>query len=578
MRSVPGGRWAQLIPAIKWLRSYSRADLGSDLFAGVITAILLVPQGIAYALLAGLPPEVGLYASMLPPAVYALFGTSRTLSVGPVSVAAIMVAGALSIPEIKALGDPVGSAMVLALECGSVLLLMASLRMGSLVNFISHPVLAGFTSGAAILIIASQLPHLLGLPSWDCALRDIDCHWHYLRQWQPETAAIGVGSMLALGAFGTPLVRLLRRRGLPTPAVTGISKSGPLVVVLLSSVLVVHLGVNNAPVATVGAVPAGLPALKFAVLDAQAWGLLLPSALFIALIAYVESVAIAKVTANLRRQRIDPNQELIALGAASLAAGCSGSMPVAGGFSRTMVNYAAGARSQMATLIAAMLLAVSVIFFTPLFTNIPKAALAAIILVAIVSLVRIKSMIHTWRYDRAEGLSELATLLGVLSLGIEAGLALGIGLTLLGYLWRTSRPHIAVVGRLPGTEHFRNIRRHQVETWPGLLLMRVDENLSFANAGFVEDFLAAELASRPQVRHLVLICTAISHIDTTALESLEQTIASLREAGVTLHLAEVKGPVMDRLQATALMQVLPPGKIYFRTSEAVEELGAGGSV
>jgi SulP family sulfate permease len=562
-----------------WLRAYSSGDFGGDLFAGLITAILLVPQGIAFALLAGLPPVAGLYASILPPIIYALLGTSRTLSVGPVSVAAIMVASALSTPELRGHGDYAGNALILALESSAILLLMALFRMGALVTFISHPVLTGFTSGAALLIIGSQLPALLGLPAPSCLLQvePLGCWRTYLQGINTTTTVLGLASMVFLWVFNQPLVRALKRLGLKTTAVMGVSKSGPLMVVGIATlaVIIFHLDENKA-VAAIGQVPSGLPAISLAFLELDTWKLLLPSALFISLVGYVESIAIAKQTAKLRRERIDPNQELIALGAANAVAAVCGSMPVAGGFSRTMVNFAAGARTQMASIITACLLALAVSFFTPVFTHIPKATLAAIILVAVAPLFRFRTIAHTWRYNRGDGLAQLATLLGVLTLGIEAGLGLGIILTILGHLWRTSRPHIAVVGRVPRTEHFRSVRRHQVQTWPELLLIRVDENLNFANAGYIEDFIMAQLARQPGTKHLILICAAISHIDATALESLETMAENLRKLGVTLHLSEVKGPVMDDIKHTDLLDNIAPGRVFFRTEEAVDYCTAWG--
>jgi len=451
-------RFIRLFPIVGWLTSYTREEFNGDLFAGIITAILLVPQGIAYAILAGLPPQLGLYASILPPVLYALFGTSRTLSVGPVSIAAIMIASALTAPEISVLGNPVQSALILSAESGIIMLLMALLRMGGLVNFISHPVLTGFTSGAALLIIGSQLPQLFGLKTPSCGF-DVNCYSHYVSG-IALSAPLSIG-LFALGLlmfFGKPLMAMLRKIGMQSYLITAISKCGPLLTIVLTTLAVGYFDLaGQHHVAVVGSVPSGFPALRLAFDPIEKWRLLLPYSGFIALIAYVESVAIAKVTANFRGEKIAPNQELIALGAANLAAAISGGMPVAGGFSRTMVNFAAGARSQMAMLIAAGLLALSVIFFSPWFGNIPKAALAAIILVTIIPLVKLSDIVHTWAYDRGDGIAETSTLLGVLVYGIEEGITLGIILTLISHLRKTSQPHIAVVGRIPGTEHYSAI-------------------------------------------------------------------------------------------------------------------------
>ncbi len=565
-------RLTAFFPIAGWLKTYTRQDFNSDLFAGIITAILLVPQGIAYAILAGLPPQLGLYASILPPMLYALLGTSRTLSVGPVSIAAIMIASTLNAPEISALGNCGQSALILSAESGLIMLLMAFLRMGGLVNFISHPVLTGFTSGASILIIGCQLPQLLGLKSPSCGL-DGACYRDYLLGYNSATLLLGMSAVMMLTAFGKPLTSLLKKAGFRLSLVTAISKCGPLLTVIFATVAVSYFGLTTQnKVAVVGLLPSGFPALSLDFMNIQKWRLLLPGAAFIALIAYVESVAIAKVTANFRGEKIVPNQELIALGVANLATAISGGMPVAGGFSRTMVNFSAGARTQMAMLIAAGILALAVIFFSPWFENIPKAALAAIILVAIIPLVRLGSIVHTWRYDRGDGLAEIVTLLGVLVLGIEEGISLGIILTIVSYLRKTSQPHIAVVGRIPETEHFRNIKRHSVETWQHLLLLRIDENITFANVNFIEDFITAELRHQGNVKHIILIFTSVSDIDTTALEALENLNHTLQASGMTLHLSEAKGPVLDKLKKTDFLSQLKPGKVFFHTEDAVKEL------
>lgn len=565
-------RLTTFLPIIGWLKTYTREDFNSDLFAGIITAILLVPQGIAYAILAGLPPQLGLYASILPPVLYALFGTSRTLSVGPASIAAIMIASALNAPEISVLGNPVQSALILSAESGLIMLLMALLRLGGLVNFISHPVLTGFTSGASLLIIGSQLPQLFGLKSPSCGF-DGACYLDYLLAYNSATLSVGVAAVLLLLLFGKPLTALLKKAGVKLSLVTAISKCGPLLTILLATLAVSHFGLTaQNKVAVVGLVPSGFPVLSLDFINIEKWRLLLPGAAFIALIAYVESVAIAKVTANLRGEKIVPNQELIALGAANLACAISGGMPVAGGFSRTMVNFSAGARTQMAMLIAAGILALAVIFFSPWFENIPKASLAAIILVAIIPLVRLKNILHLWCYDRGDCTAETVTLLGVLILGIEKGITLGIILTLVNHLRKISHPHIAVVGRIPDTGYYRNAKRHNVETWHHLLLLRIDESINFANTHYIEGFIASELIQQPDVKHIILIFTSVNDVDTTALEVLENLNHALQASLITLHLSEVKGPVYDKLERTDFFRQLKPGKVFFHTEDAVKEL------
>jgi SulP family sulfate permease len=557
-------------PIFNWLKTYSRTDFNGDLFAGVITAILLVPQGIAFALLAGLPPQFGLYASILPPLFYAVLGTSRTLSVGPVSIAAIMIASALQLPEVGALGNPLQSAVILSAESGAILLIMAIFRMGGLVNFISHPVLTGFTSGAALLIIGSQLPQTLGLKSPTCGF-DTVCYQTYLQGTNTTTLLMTGVALASLLFFGKPLLSLLKILRLSPSLITAIGKCGALVTVAFTTFAVMHWNLTAQHVAVVGEISAGLPHLSFDFIDLEKWKILASPASFIALIAYVESVAIAKVVANLRNEKINPNQELIALGFSNFAAAVSGGMPVAGGFSRTMVNFSAGARTQIAMVIAAIILSIAVVFFTVWFSNIPKTALAVIILVAVIPLVKFKSILHTWQYDKGDGIAELTTLISVLILGIEEGITLGIILTFASYLRKASHPHIAVVGRLPNTKHYRNIKRHKVETWEHLLLMRIDENITFANINFVEEFIETQLRNAPNVKHIVLIFTSVSDIDMTAIEALEQLNESLKNIGITLNFAEVKGFLLDKLEKSDLFTHLN-GERFFDVEEAVTQL------
>jgi SulP family sulfate permease len=444
-----------------------------------------------------------------------------------------------------------------------------------LVNFISHPVLIGFTSGASLLIIGNQLPQTLGLKSPNCGI-DIACYTRYIQGFNSTTLLISLSALALLLLFSQLLPISLKKMGVKPALITAISKCGPLLTVVLATIAVTVLSTIGQSIAVVGVVPAGFPEFTLTGMTeslGQRGKALLPFAAFITLIAYIESVAIAKMTANLRGEKIIPSQELIGLGFANIAASLSGGMPVAGGLSRTMVNFAAGARTQMAMLIAATLLAVAVMFCSPWFTNIPKAALAVIILVAIMPLVKIKSIFHTWAYDKGDGIAELVTLLGVLVLGIEEGIMLGIILTIASNLRKSSQPHIAVVGRVPDTEHYRNIKRHHVQTWHHLLLIRIDENLSFANINYIEEFLVTELKRQPDTRHIVLIFTSVSDIDTTALEALESLNQALQATGKTLNIAEAKGPVLDKLKKTDFFEQLKPGLAFFRTEDAVKQLG-----
>ncbi|MFB4203525.1 SulP family inorganic anion transporter [Arhodomonas sp. KWT2] len=565
-------------PLLTSLRGYDRQAFSDDLTAGIITAILLVPQGMAYALLAGLPAETGLYASIIPPAVYAVFGTSRTLAVGPVAVAALMVADALSR---FAGADPqqwITGASILAAEVGVILAVGGALRLGRLVNLIGHPVLSGFTSAAAALIMLSQVGHLLGVdaPRGDAVTMITGLYTHI----GAVSAATTVTSVLAIAALvlaRRPLQRLLTGLGASPNAAALASRTAPLAVVIAASLAMAALAGNGgAPVRVVGDIPAGLPAPGLDFLASAGWVELAPSAVLIALIGYVESVTVAKVLGGRRRERVDANQELLALGAANFGSALVGTMPAAGGFSRSVVNFDAGARTQVAALITAGLVGVVAAFFTGWFAFLPKAVLAAIIVVAIWQLIDFRGAIETTRYDRGDGATLIATVAGVLGFGLEPGLVAGIALSLFLYVWRSSRPHMAVIGRIPGTEHFRNVERHEVVCDPRRVLLRIDENIYFANAEPVRDFVLAALDRHPDAEAAVLVMSSVSYIDSSGLEMLEALHADLQAQSVALHLAEVKGPVADRLAQTHLWHGLPESHHHLSVAAAVDALGGDG--
>jgi len=565
-------RCRRALPLCADLRTLDRGGLIQDLLAGTITAILLIPQALAYALLAGLPPEVGLYASIVPPLIYALLGTSRTLAVGPVAVAAVMVAGALT-PY--AGDDPakyLEGALILAALSGALLLALGLLRLGWLTAFISHPVLSGFTTGAAIFIIGTQLGALTGIAvprdaGFDQVLVTLATG---ITTANPASAAFGLTAVVLLALARGQLPRALSALGMAPARSAILSRTTPLVLVGIAIAVATLTGAaQRRGVATVGTVPAGLPQLQLDFLRSPGWLALLPSAALIALIGYVESISVARALAFRRRERIDPDQELRALGFANLASACAGAMPVAGGFARSMVNFDAGARTQLAGIITALWVALATLAFTGLLADLPKAVLAAIIVVAVWQLVDFSGLRHTWHYDRGDGAAQAATLAGVLAFGIELGLVLGVGLALMLFLYRTSRPHIAVVGRIRGTEHYRNIHRHRVETWPHLLLVRIDENLYFANTPRVEAELQNLVVDQEELTDLVLILSGVAYIDASALEMLDSLEVALANAGIRLHLAEVKGPVLDRLRGSSLVTRLGDRRIHLSTEQAV---------
>ena len=563
------------LPLLADLRRPDSRPRRDDVAAGLLTAALLLPQALAYAQLAGLPARAGVLASLLPAIVYALFGRSRALAVGPVAVAALMVAEALArhAPEAALVST---AAVILAAEVGLLLLLLRGLRWGGLVALISHPVLLGFTAGAALLILLSQLAPLLGLALPRAGpLATLQAVVAALPRVDPLAAAPGLLAMLML--LARPLwAAALRRARLGADAIDTTLRTLPLVVVLLALLAVALLPeAARARLQLVGPLDWAAPAVDLpALADAGLWRALLPSAALIALVAFVESIAVARVLAARRREAVRPDAELGALGLANLAAAFSSAMPVAGSFSRSVVNAQAGARTQLAGVIAAFAVGALALLGSGVLALLPRGVLAAIIIVAFVALLDWRRAAEIYRYDRREALALAITLAGVLLLGIEAGLLVGVLLALGQALRRTMRPHITALGRVPGTEHFRNPRRHAVEQSPGLLLLRVDESLYFANIAAVEDRLEAELAAAggpAVVRDLVLVLSAVSAIDASAEEALEAWAHSLEERGLRLHLAEVKGPVMDRLRQGRLARRLE-GRIHLSTHAAVAAL------
>lgn len=563
------GRLARHLPVLDWGRDYGGDTLASDLLAAVIVTIMLVPQSLAYAMLAGLPPEVGLYASILPLVAYALFGTSRTLAVGPVAVVSLMTAVAVGrIAEQGSAGYLVAAAS-LALMSGLMLVAMGLMRLGFLASFLSHPVIAGFITASGLLIAAAQLRHILGVGGGGHTLAEIVVSLAgRLPEVNVPTLLVGIGSLAFLFWVRRGFRPLLMRLGLkPRPAEL-ISKTGPVLAVAATTLAAWGFDLGARGVALVGAVPAGLPPLALPSFSMELWTSLAGSALLISVIGFVESVSVAQTLAARRRERIDPDQELIGLGASNLAAGVSGGYPVTGGFARSVVNFDAGAATPAAGAFTAVGLALATLFLTPLLAYLPQATLAATIIVAVLSLVDFSVVGRAWVYARADFAAVLVTMLATLFVGVEIGVSAGVALSVLIHLYRTTRPHMAVVGRVPGTEHYRNVLRHEVETHPTVLSLRVDESLYFANAGYLEDRIHDLVSARPEISDVILMCPAVNEIDLSALESLELINERLHQMGVRFHLSEVKGPVMDRLERSQMLDHLSGG-VHLSQHQAV---------
>jgi SulP family sulfate permease len=560
------------LPILQWLKVYNRETLTSDLVAAVIVTLMLIPQSLAYALLAGLPPETGLYASILPLVAYAIFGTSRTLAVGPVAVVSLMTAAAVGNLAVADTAEYLTAAIALAFLSGVILILMGLFRLGILANLLSHPVISGFITASGLIIAASQLKHILGVDAGGHNLLDILLALgSQLEHVNLPTLIIGVSATAFLFWVRKQLKPLLMKLGLKARAADIVAKAGPALAVVATTLAVWALNLHAQGVKVVGQVPSGLPGLTLPSFDLDLWRQLFVSALLISIVGFVESVSVAQTLAAKRRQRIDPDQELVALGASNIASAASGGFPVTGGFSRSVVNFDAGAETPAAGAFTAVGIALATLVLTPLIFFLPNAVLAATIIVAVLSLVDLGALKRTWAYSRSDFAAMLATILLTLMKGVELGIIAGVGLSVLLYLYRTSKPHSAIVGRVPGTEHFRNIDRHQVETLPHILTLRVDESLYFANARYLEDLIYDQVARNPDLRHLVLMCPAVNLIDASALESLEAINQRLIDSGVKFHLSEVKGPVMDKLKGTHFLHDLS-GQIFLSQYEAWETL------
>lgn len=560
------------LAASQWLPLYNRQTAAQDGVAAVIVTIMLIPQSLAYAMLAGLPPEVGLYASILPLIAYALFGSSRTLAVGPVAVASLMTAAAAS--EIAASGTAqyMAAAMILASLSGLILVIMALFKLGWIANLLSHPVVSGFITASGILIAASQLKHLLGIPMGGHNLYELgESLFHHLADIHWPTVALGGITTVFLFWVRKAFKPLLLKLGLNAFWADLISKAGPVLAVVVTTLLAAALHLDQGGMAIVGDIPGGLPGLVLPAMDPGLWKQLVVPALLISLIGFVESISVAQTLAAKRRQRINPDQELMGLGTANLASAFSGGFPVTGGFSRSVVNFDAGAQTPMAGVFTAAGIALTALFLTGLFAFLPKATLAATIVVAVLSLVDLATLKHTWHFSKLDFAAMIITIVGVLGWGVETGVMSGVISSLALYLWRTNQPHVAEVGLVPGTEHFRNVQRHDVRVSPRILAIRIDESLYFANIRRLEDHIYDAALQRPQTEHVVLMGTAINHLDASAVDGLFSLNRRLSDAGITLHFSEIKGPVMDQFKLANFAAELT-GKIYLTHYQAISDL------
>jgi SulP family sulfate permease len=552
---------AKLLPIVGWAPRYQRADLRSDLAAGLTVGAMLVPQAMAYALLAGLPPEVGLYAATIPVVIYAFFGTSRQLAVGPVAIVSLLTASALAPLVDEGTAGYISAAALLALMVGVVHLVLGVGRLGFLVNFLSHSVLVGFTAAAAIIIGFSQAKHIFGI--------SIERKEYFY-----ETVSEVVGNLsntnmttLVLGAVALITLFLLKRFAKRVPAA---------LVVVIGSILAVEvLNLEDDGVKVVGDIPDTLPAFGLPDFDGSLMGNLAATALVITIVGFMESIAVAKVYARRHRYEVDPNSELIGLGAANVASGLFGGYPVTGGFSRTAVNDTAGARTPLASLITAGIVLATIAFLTPLFASLPNAALGAIIIMAVIGLIDIAEMRHIAQVKRSDLIGLSVAFFATLILGIELGILVAVVASMLVVFARMSMPHAAVLGHVDGTTSYRNIDRFpEAKTIDGVCILRIDAALSFVNAVNVKRLILSHVDELERDSGaLVLDASGINDLDATGAEMLHEILLEVEERHIALHLTDVKGPVRDVLRAAGIWDQLG-NRVHSSTNDALIAIAA----
>lgn len=550
----------KIIPALRWLRTYDRDDLSGDLSAGLVVAVMLIPQGMAYALLAGLPPVIGLYASTLPLIVYALFGTSRQLAVGPVAMVSLLVLSGVSTLASPGTPEYISFVLLLALMVGVLQLAVGLIRAGFVVNFLSHAVISGFTSAAAIVIGLSQLKHLLGikLVSEKSVVSLLAEALQKVGQANFITLAIGLGSITTLVIFKKLLPRF--------PA--------QLIVVGGVTLLSYLLRLDQYGVKIVGHVPQGLPGLSVPAFNSDSLQVLLPTALTIAFVGFMESFAVAKSIATKENYRIDANQELIGLGLANIVGSFFSAYPVTGGFSRTAVNYQAGARTGLATIITAVMVVITLLFLTPLFHYLPNAVLAAIIMVAVYGLIDVKEAKHLFHLKKADGFVLAFTFVVTLFIGIEVGILAGAVLSLLLFIWRSAYPHTAELGYLEKEGVFRNVERYpHARTFEEAVILRIDASLYFANVNFLEQRLANALANKPKVKWVVMDLSSVNDFDAVAVETLERLMSDYERRGIRFIFAGMKGPVRDLVDRAGWRKKYGNSVEYLSLSHALRAIG-----
>ena len=552
-----------------WLKGYSGTIFTDDLVAAIVVTILLVPQCLAYALLAGLPPQVGIYASIFPLVAYALLGSSNYLNVGPTAVISLMTAACIaSLPEEARLV----SAAALALITGGMLILAGLLKAGFIMNFVSRPVVSAYITGAALLIIFSQAKHIFGV--------SVDSQTAFgmvknLINELPNTKSLAIiTGVVAIALF--VLVRgflplLLVKSGIRAKTAKLVARMAPIIIIAAFVVVSAILDFGGkAGLSIVGDVPAGLPPFELPDVSFETYQGFLVPAIVIAIVAFVDSTSTAQELAARRRGRVNTNKELLGIGAANAVAGMTGGYPINGSMSRSAVNFSAGGKTPLVGLLVAIFMALTALFLTPVLQTLPLSVLAALIIVACLNLLDFKSIWRTWTYSRADGMTALATFLAVLTLGVQWGVLAGVVLAMVLHIRKSLTPRMPLVGRFPGTEHYRDAEKFNVETDEKVKTLRIDEGLYYANARFLEDRVAAVVSQHPEMTDLILMCTGVSHIDASALSSLTEINRRLRGLEIELHLSDMQSSVRERLYRSELLKNLT-GKVYLSQHDAMTE-------
>ena len=550
---------------------YNGSIFTEDLVAAIIVTILLVPQSLAYALLAGLPPQVGIYVSIFPLLAYALLGSSKYLNVGPTAVISIMTAASISIlPE----SERLISAAALGVMTGSILLVAWLFKAGFIMNFVSRPVVSAYITGAAILIIISQLKHIFGVNIYSSTalsmLSELLKNMYNINEY---SMLIGICAISLLIIINRYLAYSLIRLRIKSRRAKLVGRIAPILIVAIFIMFSSFYNFSNTfDLNVVGEIPKGLPPFSIPVLPYSSLQSLAMPAVVIAIVAFVDSCSTAQELAARSRSRVDSNKELLSLGASNLVAGMTGGYPINGSMSRSAVNFNAGGKTRFVGLLVAMMMALTAVFLTPILKDLPLAVLAALIIVACFSLVDFKNLWETWVYSRADGITAIATFSSVLIFGVQWGVLVGVILAMALHINSTLLPHMPLVGRFPGTEHYRDSGRFNVETNEIIKTLRVDESLYYANARYLEDRVAQVVEESPDLKDLVLMCTAVNRIDASALSSLEEINKRLKSAEIRLHFSDMQSRVKERLFRSNFLDKLS-GQIFLSQHEAMEELG-----